>query len=417
MNRQVIHRVIDTSYRWVGKVAIGAFLLGSLAACGGGGESEGDPGNHDTHSPSTPHTAYPFPVPPHFPMPQPSPTNPLTPAKAELGRHLFYDRRMSINQVMSCASCHQPALAFTDGRPTAIGTTGELHPRNSMGLTNVVYNSAFDWANPILKTLHSQALTVLFNEFPVELGWSDREEEILERFRNDKRYQALFAAAYPDQANPFNADNVAKSIATFVSTMVSGRSAYDKAERGDENALNAAAKRGAELFFSERLECFHCHGGFNFSQSVHHAHSAFDEVEFHNNGLYNIGGTGDYPPGNRGLWEFTQQPRDMGRFRAPTLRNIALTAPYMHDGSMATLEEVLDHYARGGRLIEGGPFAGDGAQNPFKSDLITPFQLTAQEKQDLIEFLNSLTDWEFLCDPRFRDPFGHFPSHPHCGNG
>ena len=104
----------------------------------------------------------------------------------------------------------------------------------------------------------------------------------------------------------------------------------------------------------------------------------------------------------------------MGRFRPPTLRNIELTAPYMHDGSIATLEEVIDHYARGGRLISEGPLAGDGAKNPYKSELILRFSLTAQEKQDVIAFLHSLTDWTFICDPRFVDPFGNFPRPARC---
>jgi cytochrome c peroxidase len=132
--------------------------------------------------------------------------------------------------------------------------------------------------------------------------------------------------------------------------------------------MSEAARRGQELFFSERMECFHCHGGFNFSQAVNHAGTTLAQAEFHNNGLYNIGGTGDYPLDNRGLWEFTQRPADMGRFRAPTLRNIELTAPYMHDGSIATLEEVLDHYSRGGRLIAAGPLAGDGQKIRSKAN-------------------------------------------------
>jgi cytochrome c peroxidase len=178
--------------------------------------------------------------------------------------------------------------------------------------------------------------------------------------------------------------------------------------------MSESAKRGRELFFSERLECFHCHGGFNFSQSTTHDKSVFTEIEFHNNGLYNIDGSGAYPLDNHGLWEFTFKPEDMGRFRAPTLRNIELTAPYMHDGSIATLEEVIDHYARGGRLISSGPLAGDGAKNPFKSEFIVGFMITADEKTDLINFLKSLTDWEFICDERFSDPFGNLLPHPHC---
>jgi cytochrome c peroxidase len=390
-------------------------LLSALLAMAGCGGGDGGGGEDQTTPPPTTGSGYSWSLPTGFPTPRESADNPLTDAKIELGRHLFFDLRMSINQTMACASCHQPVRAFTDGRLTSIGATGEDHPRNAMSLTNVVYNATFNWANQFLTTLHAQALIPIFGEFPLELGWSDHETEILDRFRHDAVYQKLFADAYPGETDPFNADRVVKAIAAFGSILISGNSPYDKATfQGNRNAMSTAARRGQELFFSERMECFHCHGGFNFSQSVNHTGTTLAQSEFHNNGLYNIGGTGDYPLDNRGLWEFTQRPADMGRFRAPTLRNIELTAPYMHDGSIATLEEALDHYARGGRLISEGPLAGDGAKNPFKSELIVGFSLTPQEKQDVIAFFQSLTDWEFLCDPRFVDPFGNFPRHSRC---
>ncbi len=169
--------------------------------------------------------------------------------------------------------------------------------------------------------------------------------------------------------------------------------------------MSVSAKRGEELFFSERLECFHCHGGFNFTGTVDNVGRGFAEVEFHNTGLYNIGGKGGFPKENPGLREFTQRAEDEGKFKAPTLRNIALTAPYMHDGSIATLEGVLEHYAAGGRTITAGPHAGVGSTNPNKSEFINGFELTAQERQDVIAFLNSLTDSTFIRDLRFSDPW------------
>ena len=122
--------------------------------------------------------------------------------------------------------------------------------------------------------------------------------------------------------------------------------------------MSESALRGLDLFFNERFECFHCHGGFNFSDGVTHAGTVVEEVGFHNTGLYNIDGRGGYPEPNRGLFEHTEDRSDMGRFRAPTLRNITVTAPYMHDGSAATLDDVLDHYAAAGRTIDSGPHAG-----------------------------------------------------------
>ncbi|WP_236556923.1 hypothetical protein [Calothrix sp. PCC 7507] len=136
-----------------------------------------------------------------------------------------------------------------------------------------------------------------------------------------------------------------------------------------------------------------------------HERLAFKEIAFHNTGLYNIDGKGAYPADNTGVLEITLKPEDMGRFKAPTLRNIALTAPYMHDGSIATLEEVIDHYAAGGRTIYTGNLAGVGSKNPLKSQFISGFKLTAREKQDLLAFLQSLTDETFTHNPAFRDPY------------
>lgn len=398
-------------------------LLGLLTACGGG--SSGTGGQSTTSATETPVSttevnqkqAFSWNLPPGFPTPRADEDNPISDVKIRLGRLLFYDTRLSVNNGQACASCHQQAKAFADGLKTAIGTTGDVHPRNSMSLTNVVYNSRFGWANSMLKTLPRHAFVPMFGEFPVELGWSGHETEILQQLEYDAIYRDLFAQAFPEETTQISAGTVAKAISAFVSTFISGNSAYDKALYQNQlDATSESAKRGLALFFSERLECFHCHGSFNFAQSVRHDGTVFDEVEFHNNGLYNIGGTGDYPAGNRGLWELTQKAEDVGRFRPPTLRNIELTAPYMHDGSVATLEEVVDIYARGGRLITEGPFAGDGAKNPLKSELINGFVLTAQEKEDLINFLKSLTDWTFICAEQFNDPYGNILPHPQCSH-
>lgn len=354
-------------------------------------------------------------LPQGFPTPKMPSNNPMSEAKVELGRFLFYDRRMSINETLSCADCHLQSKAFTDGKTTSTGALGDLHPRNAMSMTNVVYNASQNWANPVTLTLHSQALVPMFGETPVELGWSDHDAEILGRFEQDPDYPQRFAKAFPKSQSPITADNVAKAVSAFGATLISGNSDFDRsAYQGQKDALSDAAKRGLDLFFTERLDCFHCHGGFNFASAVDHQGIAFEQVEFHNNGLYNIDGDGAYPAGNQGLFDITANLEDRGKFKAPTLRNIELTAPYMHDGSIATLGQVIDHYSRGGRLIESGPNAGDGAKNPIKSSLIGSFQITALEKQDLIEFFKSLTDWGFICDPRFSDPFGNIHPHPKC---
>ena len=195
-------------------------------------------------------------------------------------------------------------------------------------------------------------------------------------------------------------------MAAFIRTMISGDSPFDRwAYQDDRAALSESAVRGMDLFFSENLECHHCHGGFNFALSSTHEGQAFDQMAFHNNGLYNVDGEGAYPLKDRGLYDFTGVPADMGRFRAPSLRNVELTAPYMHDGSIATLEEVVDMYAAGGRVIEAGEFAGDGRASPHKSTFVNGFELTPQEREDLLAFLRSLTDDAFVEDPRFSSPF------------
>lgn len=356
--------------------------------------------------PSVP--AWEWDLPGGFPVPKVPDDNPMSEAKVELGRWLFYDVRLSANETQSCASCHRQELAFTDGRTTAVGSTGEVHRRNSMSLANVAWVNTLTWANPVLRTLEQQALIPMFGEDPVELGMAGKEELLIQRLESDPIYPGLFAQAFPDDPAPIDLGNVVRALAAFQRTLVSGNSPWDRYAHGrDESAISEAARRGAELFFSERLECFHCHGGFNFSDSSTHESSAIEEIAFHNTGLYNLDGEGAYPPLDPGLADVTARPEDMGRFRAPTLRNIAVTAPYMHDGSIATLEEVIDHYARGGRRIEEGPYAGDGSASPLKSNFVKGFQLTEREKADLIAFLESLTDESFLTDPRFSNPFPH----------
>jgi cytochrome c peroxidase len=166
-----------------------------------------------------------------------------------------------------------------------------------------------------------------------------------------------------------------------------------------------AAKRGETLFFNRNLGCFRCHAGFNFSDATVTESSADREIPFHNIGLYNLSGAFSYPAPNLGIYEFTKDPADVGKFKTPTLRNIALTAPYMHDGSIATLQGVLEHYAAGGRTITTGQNAGLGRDNPNKDIRVRGFTMSAQDRDDVIAFLKSLTDEEVLRDPRFSNPF------------
>lgn len=382
------------------RFATTAFAALLLAGWGCGGDDSPPPVTGDRQS-------WTWELPEGFPMPRVPEDNPMTLAKFELGRLLFYDTRLSDNETQSCGSCHEQALAFTDGLARAEGSLGDIHPRSSMALGNVAYQATLTWANPIVRRLEDQALGPLFGETPIiELGLSGKEDLLLMRLREDADYPALFAEAFPDDPDPISISNLTKAIASFQRAFISANSAYDRYARdGEMDAMSESALRGSELFFSEKFDCFHCHGGFNFSSSVDHAGIVFDEAVFFNNGLYNVDGRGAYPAGGGGLAESTGERSDEGRFKPPTLRNIALTAPYMHDGSIATLEDVLAMYAAGGNNVTEGPNVGDGRTNPNKNIFVHGFDPTPEETADMLAFLNSLTDEQFITDPRFSDPF------------
>jgi len=349
-------------------------------------------------------TPYEWHLPPGFPKPRVPEDNALTVEKAELGRHLFYDKLLSGNGEQACASCHQQAHAFSEAAPVATGSTGQKHHRNSMALVNEAYTATFTWAHSGIDRIEQQVLLPLFGDQPVEMGAAGREQEILERLRRQPKYQQLFARAFPGASDPVTFDHVARALASFVRTLISFDSPFDRyAYYGDDKALSESQVRGMNLFMSERLECAHCHAGFNFSQFVTHESAAVAERAFHITGLYPYSET--YVSGaDYGLFAVTGQAADKDRFKAPTLRNIERSAPYMHDGSLATLNDVIDFYEAGGRVLSDGPRAGDGRAHPGKSAFIRGFTLTAQERQDLLAFLSSLTDEKFLSNPKFADP-------------
>jgi cytochrome c peroxidase len=346
-------------------------------------------------------------LPAWVPIPVVPVDNPMTNAKVELGKHLFYDTRLSADKTMSCASCHQPDKAFTDGLPVAEGITGEKGARSAMSLANVAYLPVLTWANPQLTTLEVQALIPLFGEHPVEMGMAGHEKELFARLQADPVYRRLFARAFTAEARRghdalYSLGTVTKAIASFQRSLLSFDSPYDRYKYGGQkNALSAAALRGEALFFGEKMECYHCHGSFNFTDNIQHSKLPLAERGFHNTGLYNRDGRGGYPANNPGIAEFTGDPNDEGKFRTPSLRNVALTGPYMHDGSIPTLEQVIRaHYAQAGRAGQGlhGP-------SPMRSSLIAGFEVTDQEVSDLVAFLNSLTDEIFVRNPKHANPW------------
>jgi cytochrome c peroxidase len=298
-------------------------------------------------------------------------------AKVALGRRLFFEPRLGVTGRYSCASCHDPARAFSDGRPVALGATGAKLTHNAMALVNVAYNLSFGWTTPQLRSLEAQMRVPLFNTHPVELGVLGREGALCAQLAADPQYAAAFAAAFPGEAGTaggaaVSLDHIVKAIAAFERTLISGGSPFDRYVFGGEHtALSAQAKRGMALFFSARVGCASCHSGFNFAGNWRDAHGATGKASFASNGT-------------------SEQP-----VRVPTLRNVALSAPYMHDGRFATLSEVLGHYARVAARTA-------AAAAPARDPRLPHAPLSAPEQAALIAFLNSLTDPSFIA--RFADP-------------
>jgi cytochrome c peroxidase len=295
-----------------------------------------------------------------FPTPAVPPDNPMSGAKVALGERLFFERRLSVTGQYSCASCHEPAHSFAQDRPVAIGATGEALAHNAMALVNVAYNISFGWSRPRVRSLEAQMLEPMLNEHPVELGLKGREAAVCAQLAADRAYAADFAAAFPGDPAPVTFEHLVKAIASFERTLISGGSPFDRYVFGGEHqALSGQAKRGMTLFFSRRAGCSGCHSGFNFSGNWRDAQGETGPASFARNGT---------------------SARPM---RVPTLRNVALTAPYMHDGRFASLTAVLDHYSS---LAQAAPADRRLPRVPFST----------AERSALLAFLDSLTDETFV---------------------
>lgn len=282
--------------------------------------------------------------------------NPQSQAKVELGRRLFFDTRLSLDHRSSCATCHDPEKAFTDGLPRAKGFKGVTLRRNSPTVLNAAFNESQFWDGRAA-TLDEQCKGPLLSQD--EMNMLD-EKHLVERLSKVKGYRKDFQNVFGSGPT---LDNVAHAIAAFERTLVTPGSRFDQYVLGDKNALTAQEKRGLVVFFGKGA-CSECHKGANFTDN-----------NFHNLGLVPAPGA----PADPGRFAVSNNPEDKGAFKTPTLRNVALTGPYMHDGSSATLEEVIELYDRGG---------GDG---PNKDKLIFKLNLSPQEKSDLVAFLKTLT--------------------------
>ena len=312
-----------------------------------------------------PPPAYVWELPRGFPTPAVPANNPMSEAKVALGERLFFDRRLSVTGSYSCASCHDPSLSFSDGRKVAVGATGEALPHSAMALVNVAYNVSFGWTKPELSALETQMLEPLLNEHPVEIGLAGRQQAVADTLAADPGYATAFAAVFHGDGAAVTFDHIVKAIAAFERTLISGDSPFDHyVFNGQHAALSPAAKRGMALFFSARAGCSACHSGFNFSGNWRDSEGETGKSSFANNG------TSD---------------RAM---RVPTLRNISLTAPYMHDGRFPTLGAVLDHYAQAAEAARAQPQTSTDPR-------LRSFDLAQPERADLIAFLDSLTDSSF----------------------
>ncbi len=303
-------------------------------------------------------------VPPGFPPIEYPDDNAFTLERWRLGKKLFFDPVMSVDSSISCASCHLPSLAFSDEIAFSPGVEGRAGVRNAPTLANVAYHPYLTREGGV-PTLEMQILVPIqeHNEFDFNIVL------LAERLSDNNIYTAMAENAYQRPPDPFV---ITRALACFERTLISGLSPYDKHKNyGDKTSLSENASKGMHLFFSDRTNCSNCHAGFNFTNYA-----------FENNGLYQ-----QYA--DEGRFRLTGNEADRALFKVPTLRNIALTAPYMHDGSMNTLEEVVDHYQSG------------GVDHPHKSELIHPLDLTPEEQNDLIAFLKSLTDETFVQNPLF----------------
>jgi cytochrome c peroxidase len=289
-----------------------------------------------------------------FPEPAVPADNPMTASKVALGARLFGDPRLSVTGRHSCASCHDPARAFTDGLARSRGATGAALPLNAPTLINAAYNASLGWRDAGITTLEGQMRGPLFNEHPPELGLAGRTAQVERELLADESMRAAFAAAFPD-GHASTMDNAIRAIAAYERTLLSAGSPFDRyVFSGDHEALTPAQKRGMDTFFSDRGGCARCHGGINFAGDwVDRAHPAAKAV-------FADTGTGE-------------------AVRVPTLRNLPATAPYMHDGRFATLDQVLDHY----ETLAADPAVDARLRRP---------SLTTGERADLREFLGSLAD-------------------------
>jgi cytochrome c peroxidase len=344
-------------------------------------------------------------LPDHIAVPEVPDNNPMSVEKVALGRVLFHDFQLSIDGGRSCGICHEQKKAFTDGFVKAIGTTGESHTRNTPSVLNVAWRGPLTWLDPGLFSLEEQLLGPLLGTEPIEMGMGENEELLLARLTSFDPYPEMFEAAWPSESMPIDMDHMAQAIAAYQRTLYGFASPYDRHLAGDQDALGDSAQRGLALFFSESLACGSCHNGPLLDRPLDEDGELLVQPGFFNTGQYNIDGLGSYPADDPGLVAITGDSADTGAFRTPSLRSVAITEPWNHDGTTSLLSAVLDNYARGGRLVGSGPNPGDGALSPYLDPRIQGFEMNETDREDLLAFLEALGDPAILASDPPQDPF------------
>lgn len=347
-------------------------IVSILYACGG---SDDEPDDLFSPTPLSLHIPPLFQekiLPPVIPV-----SNPQTVEGVDLGRKLFFDPILSANGTQACASCHSPENAFTDAARFSSGIDGISGPRNSMPLFNLAFNydEKFFWDGRAF-SIENQALEPVTNVIEMHNTWPDATQAL----QNHPEYPTLFSRAFGTVS--IDSTLVTKALAQFIRTLISGNSRFDQYLMG-EITLTDSELNGINVFMSEdKGDCFHCHGN--------PENPLWTDNIFHNNGL-------DADFNDPGLGHITGDPADNGKFKTPSLRNLKFTAPYMHDGRFATLDEVINHYSEG--------LVSSPTIDPLmKSVNNGGVQLTEDEKADLKAFLLSLSDNEFINNPRFQEP-------------
>ncbi|MFC2103406.1 cytochrome-c peroxidase [Bacteroidota bacterium] len=281
--------------------------------------------------------------------------NPITKDKIALGRDLFFDRRLSVDGTVSCDFCHSPLLGFSDGRYYATGVFGLKSKRNTITSLNRIFGQEYFWDGRA-KSIEE----VVTDHIEDKSVFGNKLENVVRILSKDEKYQEKFDNVFSQEINP---DGISKAIASFVRTLISGNSPYDKYVAGNKSALSESAKNGMKLFFSDRLKCSVCHSGPNFT-----------DEKYHNNGTKIDSLNQDF-----GRYLVTNKEDDRGKFRTPTLRDISRSSPYMHNGSLKGIDALIDFYNKG------------GIPNQYQNPIIKPLHLNKEEKADLKSFLRSLT--------------------------